>query len=119
MNGAVIQDNTTTGAHYGGGVMIGDANSSFIMNGGEISGNTANRGGGVAVIAGIHDPERRYDLEQQDLWHIASKQPIDGYAGGLYIADYHSQSTPGGNEDYGPAPATFTMTGGSIPETPE
>ncbi|MER8055525.1 hypothetical protein, partial [Acinetobacter pittii] len=50
-DGAVIRNNTTTGAHYGGGVMIGDANSSFTMNGGEISGNTANRGGGVAVIA--------------------------------------------------------------------
>ncbi|CUP47422.1 S-layer homology domain-containing protein [Flavonifractor plautii] len=113
-DGAVIRNNTTTGAHYGGGVMIGDANSSFTMNGGEISGNTANRGGGVAVIAASMTMSGGTISNNKTYGTLPQSNPIDGYAGGLYIADYHSQSTPGGNEDYGPAPATFTMTGGSI-----
>ena len=48
-DGAVIQNNTNHNVHYGGAVTIAN-NSTFTMNGGLITGNTANRGGGVAVI---------------------------------------------------------------------
>ena len=48
-NGAVIRNNTNRNYELGGGIMIGNG-STFTMNGGEISGNTANGGGGVAII---------------------------------------------------------------------
>lgn len=47
-DGAVIQNNTNHNAHYGGAVTIAN-NSTFTMNGGLITGNTANRGG-VALL---------------------------------------------------------------------
>jgi hypothetical protein len=50
-NGATITGNTVTGSS-GGGVYI-DKNGSFTMAGGEISGNTAAKGGGVYIVDGI------------------------------------------------------------------
>jgi len=54
MNGGAIKSNVYTGG--GGGVQIGSGgyNSKFIMNSGEISGNTAGWGGGVMVSGGNH-----------------------------------------------------------------
>ena len=48
-DGAVIRNNTNSNYELGGGILLGNG-STFIMNGGEISGNTANGGGGVAII---------------------------------------------------------------------
>ena len=48
-DGAIIRNNTNSNYELGGGILIGNS-STFTMNGGEISGNTANGGGGVAII---------------------------------------------------------------------
>ena len=48
-DGAVIRNNTNRNYELGGGILLGNG-SIFTMNGGEISGNTANGGGGVAII---------------------------------------------------------------------
>jgi parallel beta-helix repeat protein len=50
-NGATITGNTVTGSS-GGGIYI-DKNGTFTMAGGEISGNTAAKGGGVYIEDGI------------------------------------------------------------------
>lgn len=47
LTNCILQNNTNTG--YGGGVYISDKSSIFTMKGGEISGNSAEYGGGVAV----------------------------------------------------------------------
>lgn len=76
--GAVIQNNHTTGAHYGGGVFLANG-STFEMNGGEIKNNEANRGGGVSLIGssmemsgGSISENRTYDVSN------------DAYGGYLY-----------------------------------
>ena len=48
-DGAIIRNNTNRNYEVGGGIPIGNS-STFTMNGGEISGNAANGGGGVAII---------------------------------------------------------------------
>jgi uncharacterized repeat protein (TIGR02543 family) len=54
MNGGTVSGNKTTGASRdGGGVYVG-AGTSFILNGGTVSGNTAMRNGGGAYITGAN-----------------------------------------------------------------
>jgi hypothetical protein len=53
MKGGAISDNSATSNDYdgsGGGVNIGDGNSTFIMEGGTISGNRAGSNGGGVVV---------------------------------------------------------------------
>ena len=111
--GAVIQDNATHGMSFGGGVMIGDEGSSFTMNGGMITGNTGGRGGGVAIVAA--QMTMNGGTISHNTTYGAIYNSIDGYGGGIYIADYQGiTSVQGTNVDFGPAEASFTMTGGSI-----
>lgn len=108
--GAVIQNNSTDGAHYGGGVFLAN-DSTFIMNGGEIKNNEGNRGGGVALICS--------DMTMNGGTISGNKTyPVlsggDGYGGGIYIADYAAISGSPGIEEISPGKATFTMKAGSI-----
>ena len=48
-DGAVIRNNTNRNYELGGGILLGNG-SIFTMNGGEISGNTANGGGGGSHV---------------------------------------------------------------------
>ena len=112
-DGAVIQNNTNHNAHYGGAVTIAN-NSTFTMNGGLITGNTANRGGGVAVI-GSSMVMNGGAIEKNKTYTIGSQF---GYGGGIYLADWQDMSGVGENHNQllTSLPASFVMNGGEISE---
>ena len=112
-DGAVIQNNTNHNAHYGGAVTIAN-NSTFTMNGGLITGNTANRGGGVAVI-GSSMVMNGGSIEKNKTYTIGSQF---GYGGGIYLADWQDMSGVGENHNQllTSLPASFVMNGGEISE---
>ena len=106
-NGAVIRNNTNSNYELGGGILLGNG-STFTMNGGEISGNTANGGGGVAIIGstmvmndGVISNNSTYRTSGQS-----------SYGAGVYVADYANAS--GGDILFTPTPASFEMNGGKI-----
>ena len=106
-NGAIIRNNTNSNYELGGGILIGNG-STFTMNGGEISGNTANGGGGVAIIGstmvmkgGVISNNSTYKTSGQG-----------SYGAGVYVADYANAS--GGDTLFTPTPASFEMNGGKI-----
>lgn len=106
-NGAVIRNNTNSNYELGGGILLGNG-STFTMNGGEISGNTANGGGGVAIIGstmimngGTISNNSTYKTSGQG-----------SYGAGVYVADYANAS--GGDILFTPTPASFEMNGGKI-----
>ena len=106
-DGAVIRNNTNRNYELGGGIMIGNG-STFTMNGGEISGNTANGGGGVAIIGstmvmndGVISNNSTYKTSGQG-----------SYGAGVYVADYANAS--GGDTLFTAQPASFEMNGGKI-----
>lgn len=96
MDGGVIRDNYTT-CFGGGGVAIGSSATSgtFIMNGGEITGNTSTAyyGGGVYAGAGT------FTMNGGSICHNDAIHPVEGRGGGVYAGS-----------------ATFTMNGGTISE---
>lgn len=108
--GAVIQNNSTDGAHYGGGVFLAN-DSTFTMNGGEIKNNEGNRGGGVALICSDMTMNGG-TISGNKTYPVLSGS--DGYGGGIYIADYAAISGSPGIEEISPGKATFTMKAGSI-----
>ena len=86
-DGAIIRNNTNSNYELGGGILIGNG-STFTMNGGEISGNTANGGGGVAIIGstmvmndGVISNNSTYKTSGQG-----------SYGAGVYVADYANAS---------------------------
>ncbi len=95
MNGGEISGNT---ASYGGGVYINRGGAIFTMNGGEIYGNTAGEGGGVYI--------RRGEVPKREGIFIMNGGTISGNTarngGGVYV---YGGYTPDG---------TFTMNGGEI-----
>ena len=106
-DGAIIRNNTNRNYELGGGILIGNG-STFTMNGGEISGNTANGGGGVAIIgstmvmnAGTISNNSTYRTSGQG-----------SYGAGVYVADYANSS--GGDTVFTAKPASFEMNGGKI-----
>ena len=106
-NGAVIRNNTNSNYELGGGILLGNG-STFTMNGGEISGNTANGGGGVAIIGstmimngGTISNNSTYKTSGQG-----------SYGAGVYVADYANAS--GGDTLFTAQPASFEMNGGKI-----
>ena len=106
-NGAVIRNNTNSNYELGGGILLGNG-STFTMNGGEISGNTANGGGGVAIIGstmvmndGVISNNSTYKTSGQG-----------SYGAGVYVADYANAS--GGDTLFTAQPASFEMNGGKI-----
>ena len=106
-DGAIIRNNTNRNYELGGGILIGNG-STFTMNGGEISGNTANGGGGVAIIGstmvmngGVISNNSTYKTSGQG-----------SYGAGVYVADYANAS--GGDTLFTPTPASFEMNGGKI-----
>ena len=106
-NGAVIRNNTNSNYELGGGILLGNG-STFTMNGGEISGNTANGGGGVAIIGstmvmndGVISNNSTYRTSGQG-----------SYGAGVYVADYANAS--GGDILFAAQPASFEMNGGKI-----
>lgn len=106
-DGAIIRNNTNSNYELGGGILIGNS-STFTMNGGEISGNTANGGGGVAIIGstmvmydGVISNNSTYKTSGQG-----------SYGAGVYVADYANSS--GGDTLFTPTPASFEMNGGTI-----
>lgn len=106
-DGAIIRNNSNENYELGGGILIGNG-STFTMNGGEISGNSANGGGGVAVIGasmvmngGIISNNSTYRTSGQG-----------SYGAGVYVADYANAS--GGDTLFNPTPASFEMNGGTI-----
>ena len=78
------------------------------MNGGEISGNTANGGGGVAVI-GSTMVMNHGTISNNSTYRTSGQ---GSYGAGVYVADYANAS--GGGTLFKPAPASFEMNGGSI-----
>lgn len=106
-DGAIIRNNTNRNYELGGGILIGNG-STFIMNGGEISGNTANGGGGVAIIGSsmfMNDGT----ISNNSTYRTSGQ---GSYGAGVYVADYANAS--GGDTLFTPAPASFEMNGGSI-----
>ena len=106
-DGAVIRNNTNRNYELGGGILLGNG-STFTMNGGEISGNTANGGGGVAIIGstmvmndGVISNNSTYKTSGQG-----------SYGAGVYVADYANAS--GGDTLFTAQPASFEMNGGKI-----
>ena len=106
-DGAIIRNNTNRNYELGGGILIGNG-STFTMNGGEISGNTANGGGGVAIIGstmvmndGVISNNSTYRTSGQG-----------SYGAGVYVADYANSS--GGDTLFTATPASFEMNGGKI-----
>ena len=106
-DGAIIRNNSNRNYELGGGILIGNG-STFTMNGGEISGNSANGGGGVAIIGasmvmngGIISNNSTYRTSGQG-----------SYGAGVYVADYANAS--GGDVLFKPTPASFEMNGGTI-----
>ena len=106
-DGAIIRNNTNSNYELGGGILIGNG-STFTMNGGEISGNTANGGGGVAII-GSSMVMNGGTISNNSTYRTFGQ---GSYGAGVYVADYANAS--GGDTLFTSAPASFEMNGGSI-----
>ena len=106
-NGAVIRNNTNRNYELGGGILLGNG-SIFTMNGGEISGNTANGGGGVAII-GSTMVMNGGKISNNSTYKTTGQ---GSYGAGVYVADYANAS--GGDILFKPKPASFEMNGGKI-----
>ena len=105
-DGAIIRNNTNFNYELGGGILIGNG-STFTMNGGEISGNTANGGGGVAVI-GSTMVMNGGTISNNSVYSTSGQ---GSYGAGVYVADYANTS----NADMFTAQsASFEMNGGKI-----
>lgn len=111
-DGAVIRNNTNRNYELGGGIMIGNG-STFTMNGGEISGNTANSGGGVAII-GSTMVMNGGTISNNSVYSTVKPGGIGqgSYGAGVYVADYANAS--GGDTLFTAQPASFEMNGGKI-----
>ena len=105
--GAVIRNNTNRNYELGGGILLGNG-SIFTMNGGEISGNTANGGGGVAII-GSTMVMNGGKISNNSTYQTSGQ---DSYGAGVYVADYANAS--GGGTLFTAQPASFEMNGGKI-----
>ena len=106
-DGAVIRNNTNRNYELGGGILLGNG-SIFTMNGGEISGNTANGGGGVAII-GSTMVMNGGKISNNNTYKTTGQ---GSYGAGVYVADYANAS--GGDILFKPKPASFEMNGGKI-----
>ena len=106
-DGAVIRNNTNRNYELGGGILLGNG-STFTMNGGEISGNTANGGGGVAII-GSTMVMNGGKISNNSTYQTSGQ---GSYGAGVYVADYANAS--GGDILFKPKPASFEMNGGKI-----
>ena len=106
-DGAVIRNNTNKNYELGGGILIGNG-SIFTMNGGEISGNTANGGGGVAII-GSTMVMNGGTISNNSTYKTSGQ---GSYGAGVYVADYANAS--GGDTLFTAQPASFEMNGGKI-----
>ena len=108
-DGAIIRNNTNRNYELGGGILIGNG-STFTMNGGEISGNTANGGGGVAII-GSTMVMNNGTISNNSTYRTSGQ---GSYGAGVYVADYANSS--GGDTLFTATPASFEMNGGKITE---
>ena len=106
-DGAIIRNNTNRNYELGGGILIGNG-STFTMNGGEISGNTANGGGGVAII-GSTMVMNNGTISNNSTYQTSGQ---GSYGAGVYVADYANSS--GGDTLFTATPASFEMNGGKI-----
>ena len=106
-DGAIIRNNTNSNYELGGGILIGNS-STFTMNGGEISGNTANGGGGVAII-GSTMVMNNGTISNNSTYKTSGQ---GSYGAGVYVADYANSS--GGDTLFTATPASFEMNGGKI-----
>ena len=106
-DGAVIRNNTNRNYELGGGILLGNG-SIFTMNGGEISGNTANGGGGVAII-GSTMVMNGGKISNNSTYKTSGQ---GSYGAGVYVADYANAS--GGDTLFTAQPASFEMNGGKI-----
>ena len=106
-DGAIIRNNTNRNYELGGGILIGNG-STFTMNGGEISGNTANGGGGVAII-GSTMVMNGGTISNNSTYKTSGQ---GSYGAGVYVADYANAS--GGDTLFVARPASFEMNGGKI-----
>ena len=106
-DGAIIRNNTNRNYELGGGILIGNG-STFTMNGGEISGNTANGGGGVAII-GSTMVMNGGTISNNSTYKTSGQ---GSYGAGVYVADYANAS--GGGTLFTAQPASFEMNGGKI-----
>lgn len=106
-DGAVIRNNTNRNYELGGGILLCNG-SIFTMNGGEISGNTANGGGGVAII-GSTMVMNGGKISNNSTYKTTGQ---GSYGAGVYVADYANAS--GGDILFKPKPASFEMNGGKI-----
>lgn len=106
-DGAVIRNNTNRNYELGGGILLGNG-STFTMNGGEISGNTANGGGGVAII-GSTMVMNGGTISNNSTYKTSGQ---GSYGAGVYVAGYANAS--GGDTLFTAQPASFEMNGGKI-----
>lgn len=106
-DGAIIRNNTNRNYELGGGILIGNG-STFTMNGGEISGNTANGGGGVAIIGSMMVMNSG-TISNNSTYRTSGQ---GSYGAGVYVADYANSS--GGDTLFTATQASFEMNGGKI-----
>jgi len=113
MYDGVISGNTATrigsGAHgYGGGVLAFSwATNSFVMEGGEIQGNTAYRGGGIST----------YDTVSLAINHGSIYENTAVYGGGIYItgsASLNNDAQISGNTVSNGGGGIYAATGSSM-----
>lgn len=112
--GSALKNNHTSGASYG---TIYLANKSHLeMRGGEISGNVANRGGAVALLASSMNMSGG-SLTGNSTYAVQNESGGDSYGGAIYMSNYEEISgTPGSENDVKAGPSSFIMTGGVIAE---
>lgn len=91
--GSALKNNHTSGASYG---TIYLANKSHLeMRGGEISGNVANRGGAVALLASSMNMSGG-SLTGNSTYAVQNESGGDSYGGAIYMSNYEEISgTPG------------------------
>lgn len=111
-DGAVIRGNSTRSAGYGA-VMLANG-STFTMNGGRITGNRSNRGGGVALMASSM-VMKGGSIDGNSAYDVLGGRVGDGYGAGVYLSSYENMSgLPGDSNSIVAGEVSFTMEGGSI-----
>jgi parallel beta-helix repeat protein len=122
-DGVTLKNNKNTSAYYGGGVRI-TSGGSFIMNGGTISGNTANSNGGGVYVSGSGS---RFEMQGGTIGGSGTGEKNTAVNGGGVMVSGgasfemtagfitgNTASSSGGGVDISGSNSRFEMQGGSI-----
>lgn len=111
-DGAKVTGNSTT--YFGYGAIFLANGSRFTMNGGSISGNTSNRGGGVALVGDAQMTMNGGVIEGNKTYGVLNGG-VDSYGGAVYLSNYETMTVVNPTvQQLRAGDARFTMTGGAI-----